>query len=217
MYSLQCQDKNFNNNKFSCTMYIENNIFNESGRTGSIEVICGSMFSGKTEELIRRVRRATIARQNIAMFKPTIDVRYSDKDVVSHNKQAHKAIPVENSYSIILMSQGCDVVAIDEAQFFDAGIVDVCNKLANQGIRVIVAGLDMDFLGHPFGPMPQLLAIADDVYKTRAICVKCGRLATYSYRTADGDQQILLGETHEYEPLCRACYQELMANKESKI
>lgn len=193
-------------------MYIENNI-NENCRPGSIEVICGSMFSGKTEELIRRVRRATFARQKVEMFKPTIDVRYSDKDVVSHNKSAHSATPVENSYSIILMSQGCDVVAIDEAQFFDDGIVEVCNTLANQGIRVIVAGLDMDFLGVPFGPMPNLLAIADEVYKTRAICVRCGRLANYSYRMVDGDQQILLGETHEYEPLCRHCYNEMMKGK----
>ena len=190
----------------------ENNI-NETGRSGSIEVICGSMFSGKTEELIRRVKRAKIARQKIEMFKPSVDVRYSDHDVVSHNKQAHSAIPVENSYSILLMSQGLDVVAIDEAQFFDEGIVDVCNKLANQGIRVIVAGLDMDFLGNPFGPMPKLLAIADDVYKTRAICVRCGRLANYSFRTAEGNQQVMLGEMQEYEPLCRNCYQEMMAKK----
>lgn len=191
---------------------IENTI-NETGRTGSIEVICGSMFSGKTEELIRRVKRATIARQKIELFKPTIDVRYSDKDVVSHNKLAHAAVPVENSYSILLMSQGLDVVAIDEAQFFDKGIVEVCNKLANQGIRVIVAGLDMDFLGNPFGPMPELLAIADDVYKTRAICVRCGHLANYSYRTAEGTQQVMLGEMQEYQPLCRNCYQEMMAKK----
>ncbi len=189
------------------------NIFNETGRTGGIEVICGSMFSGKTEELIRRVKRAKIAKQKIEMFKPTIDVRYSDRDVVSHNKLAHSATPVENSYSILLMSQGLDVVAIDEAQFFDKGIVDVCNKLANQGIRVIVAGLDMDFLGNPFGPMPDLLAIADEVYKTRAICVRCGHLANYSFRTAEGNQQVMLGEMQEYEPLCRNCYQEMMAKK----
>lgn len=189
------------------------NIFNEIGRTGGIEVICGSMFSGKTEELIRRVKRAKIAKQKIEMFKPTIDVRYSDRDVVSHNKLAHSATPVENSYSILLMSQGLDVVAIDEAQFFDKGIVDVCNKLANQGIRVIVAGLDMDFLGNPFGPMPDLLAIADEVYKTRAICVRCGHLANYSFRTAEGNQQVMLGEMQEYEPLCRNCYQEMMAKK----
>lgn len=191
----------------------ENNI--NGTKRGGIEVICGSMFSGKTEELIRRVRRAKIAHLNIELFKPTIDVRYSDKDVVSHNKSAHAAVPVENSYSILLMSQGLDVVAIDEAQFFDEGIVDVCNKLANQGIRVIVAGLDMDFLGNPFGPMPKLLAVADEVTKTRAICVRCGNLANYSFRTAEGNQQVMLGEMQEYEPLCRNCYQEMMAKKES--
>lgn len=192
---------------------IENTVNNETGRIGCVEVICGSMFSGKTEELIRRVRRATFARQKIEMFKPVIDVRYSEKDVVSHNKLAHAAVPVENSYSILLMSQGLDVVAIDEAQFFDEGIVDVCNQLANQGIRVIVAGLDMDYLGNPFGPMPKLLAIADDVYKTRAICVGCGRLANYSFRTAEGTQQVMLGEMQEYQPLCRNCYQKEMAKK----
>lgn len=191
---------------------IENSI-NETGRAGSIEVVCGSMFSGKTEELIRRVKRAKIAQQRIELFKPTIDVRYSEKDVVSHNRLAHAAIPVENSYSILLMAQGLDVVAIDEAQFFDEGIVDVCNKLANRGIRVIVAGLDMDYLGNPFGPMPALLAIADEVYKTRAICVRCGHLANYSYRIVGGDKQVMLGETKEYQPLCRTCYLEMMANK----
>ena len=194
-------------------MNITENSFYENGRCGCIEVICGSMFSGKTEELIRRVKRAKIAHQKIEIFKPTIDVRYSERDVVSHNKLALKAVPVENSYSILLMSQGLDVVAIDEAQFFDDGIVDVCNKLANQGIRVIVAGLDMDFLGNPFGPMPQLMAVADSIYKTRAICVNCGRLANYSYRTVKGEQQVMLGEMQEYEPLCRICYQEMMAKK----
>lgn len=193
--------------------FTEINPTNETGRCGSIEVICGSMFSGKTEELIRLVKRAKIAHQKIEIFKPTIDVRYSEKDVVSHNKLAISAVPVENSYSILLMSQGLDVVAIDEAQFFDDGIVEVCNKLANQGIRVIVAGLDMDFLGNPFGPMPQLMAIADAIFKTRAICVQCGRLANYSYRTAKGTQQVMLGETQEYQPLCRNCYQEMMAQK----
>lgn len=187
--------------------------YKEPSKRGGIEVICGSMFSGKTEELIRRIRRAKIAKQNVEIFKPTIDVRYSDKDVVSHNRLAHAAIPVENSYSILLMSQGYDVIAIDEAQFFDDGIVEVCNKLANQGIRVIVAGLDMDYLGHPFGPMPNLLAVADEVYKTRAICVRCGNLANYSFRTANSKQQVLLGEMQEYEPLCRNCYQEMMTKK----
>ncbi|MBP5345128.1 MAG: thymidine kinase [Bacteroidales bacterium] len=189
-------------------MYIENNM-REQARTGSIEVICGSMFSGKTEELIRRVKRAQIARQKITIFKPTIDIRYSHEDVVSHNQNAITAIPVEHSRLILHMGQESDVVAVDEAQFFDDGIVEVCNKLANMGKRVIVAGLDMDYLGQPFGPMPNLLAIADEVYKTRAICMQCGRLATFSYRIADSKQQVLLGEKQEYMPLCRSCYQEL--------
>lgn len=181
----------------------------EPSRPGCIEVICGSMFSGKTEELIRRINRAKIARQRIEIFKPTIDIRYSECDVVSHNHTSTTSTPVENSHSILLLSQGVDVVAIDEAQFFDEGIVDVCNQLANQGVRVIVAGLDMDYLGHPFGPMPALCAIADNVYKTRAICVRCGRLANYSHRIAEGTEQVLLGEKQEYQPLCRCCYQEL--------
>ena len=181
----------------------------EQNRTGSIEVICGSMFSGKTEELIRRVKRAQIARQKITIFKPTIDIRYSHEDVVSHNQNAITAIPVEHPRLILHMGQEADVVAIDEAQFFDDGIVEVCRKLANMGKRVIVAGLDMDYLGQPFGPMPNLLAIAEEVYKTRAICMQCGRLATFSYRIADSNQQVLLGEKQEYMPLCRSCYQEL--------
>ena len=180
----------------------------EISRPGSIEVVCGSMFSGKTEELIRRVKRAEIAKQKICIFKPTIDIRYSREDVVSHNQTAITAIPVEHSRLILRMSHDADVVAIDEAQFFDEGIVDVCNELANQGKRVIIAGLDMDYLGHPFGPMPQLLAIAEEVYKTRAICMKCGRLATYSFRIADSEKQVLLGEKQEYMPLCRTCYME---------
>lgn len=194
-------------------MYIENNV-REQSRPGSIEVVCGSMFSGKTEELIRRVKRAQIARQVIMIFKPTIDVRYSREDVVSHNQTAVTATPVENSRLIPHYGKDADVIAIDEAQFFDPGIVDVCNQLANEGKRVIVAGLDMDYLGHPFGPMPDLLAIADEVYKTRAICMKCGRLANFSYRIAEGDQQVLLGEKMEYMPLCRCCYQESTNKKQ---
>ncbi len=182
-------------------------------KTGSIEVICGSMFSGKTEELIRRLKRAAIARQKIELFKPSVDVRYSNTDVVSHDRTALRSTPVENSSSILLLAGDADVIAVDEAQFFDEGLTDVCNQLANQGRRVVIAGLDMDYLGHPFGPMPQLLAIADDVYKTRAICVRCGNLANYSYRTATGDKLILLGEMHEYEPLCRKCYLEMMSRK----
>lgn len=189
-------------------MYIEKNA-NGTQKTGSIEVICGSMFSGKTEELIRRVKRVQIARQKICIFKPTIDVRYSREDVVSHNQTTVPAFPVENSRLIVHNSEEYDVIAIDEAQFFDAGIVNVCNDLANAGKRVIVAGLDMDYLGHPFGPMPALLAIADEVYKTRAICMQCGHLANYSYRIAEGDQQVMLGEKMEYMPLCRSCYQKM--------
>ncbi|MCR5394991.1 MAG: thymidine kinase [Bacteroidales bacterium] len=189
-------------------MFIENNL-HEQCRHGGIEVICGSMFSGKTEELIRRVKRAQIARQKICIFKPTIDIRYSHEDVVSHNRNTITAIPVEHSRLILRMSKEADVVAVDEAQFFDEGIVEVCNELANMGKRVIIAGLDMDYLGHPFGPMPSLLAIAEEVYKTRAICMRCGGLATYSYRLADNNQQVLLGEQGEYMPLCRACFQEL--------
>lgn len=188
-------------------MYIENN--HDQTKSGSIEVICGSMFSGKTEELIRRVKRVQIAKQKISIFKPTIDIRYSREDVVSHNQTTITAIPVEHSRLILRMSQEAEVVAIDEAQFFDEGIIDVCNELANNGKRVIIAGLDMDYLGHPFGPMPQLLAIADEVYKTRAICMRCGHLANYSFRLAEGDQQVMLGEKLEYMPLCRACYQEM--------
>ncbi len=180
---------------------------------GRIEVICGSMFSGKTEELIRRINRVKIARQKITIFKPTVDIRYSREDVVSHNKNSIGSTPVENSASILLLYQDADVVAIDEAQFFDNGIVEVCNTLANNGVRVIVAGLDMDYMGKPFGPIPELCAIADDVYKTRAICVNCGNLANYSYRLASEKEQVLLGEKQEYQPLCRRCYQELMKQR----
>ncbi|MBQ0056679.1 MAG: thymidine kinase [Bacteroidales bacterium] len=193
-------------------MYKENNMPGQS-RCGSIEVICGSMFSGKTEELIRRVKRAQIARQSIMIFKPTIDIRYSREDVVSHNQNSITAVPVENSRLIPHLGANADVIAIDEAQFFDPNIANVCNEMADLGKRVIVAGLDMDYLGHPFGPMPEILAIADEVYKTRAICMNCGRLATYSYRIAEGDQQVMLGEKMEYMPLCRCCYQELTKNR----
>ncbi|MBR0037241.1 MAG: thymidine kinase [Bacteroidales bacterium] len=189
-------------------MYIESDLHEQ--RPGSIEVVCGSMFSGKTEELIRRVKRAQIARQKIVIFKPTIDIRYSREDVVSHNQTTIQAIPVEHSRLILRMGKDAEVVGIDEAQFFDEGLVEVCNTLANMGKRVIIAGLDMDYLGKPFGPMPSLLAIADEVTKTRAICMRCGRLATFSYRIAEGEQQVMLGEKLEYMPLCRSCYQELI-------
>ena len=176
-------------------------------RRGRVEVVCGSMFSGKTEELIRRMRRAEFARQKVEIFKPAIDTRYSDEDVVSHDRHTIQSTPVDSSASILLLSSDTEVVGIDEAQFFDMGLVDVCNELANRGVRVIIAGLDMDFKGVPFGPMPALCAIADDVTKVHAICVKCGNLAYVSHRTVDSERRVLLGETQEYEPLCRECYQ----------
>lgn len=184
----------------------------EARRPGRIEVVCGSMFSGKTEELIRRMRRAEFAKQKVEIFKPSIDTRYSDEDVVSHDQHAIPSTPIDSSASILLLTSDIDVVGIDEAQFFDMGIVDVCNELANRGVRVIVAGLDMDFRGVPFGPMPALCAIADDVTKVHAICVKCGNLAYVSHRTVSDERRVLLGETQEYEPLCRECYQKAIEN-----
>lgn len=178
-------------------------------KKGSIEVICGSMFSGKTEELIRRLKRANFAKQRVEIFKPKIDNRYSEEDVVSHDKNAIRSTPVESSGSILLMSTEVDVIGIDEAQFFDDGLVDVCKQLANNGIRVIIAGLDMDFRCTPFGPMPALMAIADDVFKVHAICVRCGSLAYVSHRLVAGEKQVLIGETAEYEPICRDCYNAL--------
>ncbi len=180
-----------------------------SHKRGSIEVICGSMFSGKTEELIRRLKRAQFARQTVEIFKPTIDTRFSENEVVSHDRNSIRSTPVDSSGSILLMSNDVDVIGIDEAQFFDDGLVDVCNQLAEQGIRVIVAGLDMDFKGKPFGPMPALCAIAEDVYKVHAICVRCGSLAYVSHRLVDSEKRVLLGETSEYEPICRSCYREV--------
>ena len=184
---------------------------NETNRRGRIEVICGSMFSGKTEELIRRLKRAKFARQRVEIFKPAIDVRYSEENVVSHDSTAIASTPTDTSASILLFTSEIDVVGIDEAQFFDEGLVDVCNQLANDGIRVIVAGLDMDFKGRPFGPMPRLCAIADEVSKVHAICVHCGNLANFSHRIVQNDKQFLLGETEEYEPLCRVCYQKAIS------
>jgi len=177
---------------------------------GSIEVICGSMFSGKTEELIRRLRRAKFAKQTVEIFKPRIDTRYSEEEVVSHDKNSIRSTPVESSGSILLMSNDVDVIGIDEAQFFDEGLVDVCTQLANQGIRVIVAGLDMDYKGVPFGPMPALCAVAEDVFKVHAICVRCGSLAYVSHRLVDSDKRVLLGETAEYEPICRHCFNQAL-------
>ena len=192
---------------------MNNNIYGEYHRSGRIEVICGSMFSGKTEELIRRLRRAKFAKQRVEIFKPAIDTRYSDEDVVSHDQKHITSTPIDSSASILLLSSDIDVVGIDEAQFLDNGLPDVCNELANRGVRVIIAGLDMDFKGVPFGPIPALCAIADDVTKVHAICVKCGSLAYVSHRTVDNDRRVLLGETQEYEPLCRECYRRAIEEK----
>ena len=183
------------------------NITGEFRRHGRIEVICGSMFSGKTEELIRRLKRAKFAKQQVEIFKPSIDTRYSDVDVVSHDQNTIQSTPIDSSGSILLLAGENEMIGIDEAQFLDNGLVDVCNQLANRGIRVIIAGLDMDFKGKPFGPMPALCAIADDVTKVHAICVKCGSQAYVSHRLVASDKRVLLGETQEYEPLCRECYQ----------
>ena len=184
-------------------------------RRGRVEVICGSMFSGKTEELIRRMKRAKFARQSVEIFKPSVDTRYSDEEVVSHEGNSIPSTPVESSASILLLGSDTEVIGIDEAQFFDDNIVDVCNELANRGIRVIVAGLDLDFKGVPFGPMPALCAIADEVTKVHAICVKCGTLAYVSHRTVENEKRVLLGEKLEYEPLCRECYRKVRAEEEA--
>ncbi|MFI1770675.1 thymidine kinase [Thalassobellus citreus] len=186
-------------------MFLENTV-NHKEQFGWIEVICGSMFSGKTEELIRRLKRAQFARQKVEIFKPTIDVRYNEEMVVSHDENEIRSTPVPAAANIPILADGCDVIGIDEAQFFDDEIVRVCNDLANKGIRVIVAGLDMDFKGNPFGPMPNLMATADYVTKVHAVCTRTGNLAQYSYRKSKSDNLVLLGEVDEYEPLSRAAY-----------
>lgn len=186
-------------------MFIEPNISGE--RRGWVEVICGSMFSGKTEELIRRLKRAKIANLKVEIFKPAIDVRYDENNVVSHDSNFIQSTPIDNSQTILLMAGDVDIVGIDEAQFFDDEITHVCETLALQGVRVIVAGLDMDYLGKPFGQMPKLLAIADFITKVHAICVKCGNLAYISYRKTAAEGQVVLGEKDIYEPRCRKCYQ----------
>ena len=186
-------------------MFLENKVNNKEGK-GWIEVVAGSMFSGKTEELIRRMRRAEYAGQNVEIFKPATDVRYDEENVVSHDRREIRSTPVETSNNILLLTGDTEVVGIDEAQFFDDGLIDVCNTLATQGKRVIIAGLDMDFTGKPFGPMPALMAIAEYVTKVHAICMRCGNLAQYSYRKIKSDELVLLGEVDEYEPLCRKCY-----------
>jgi thymidine kinase len=176
---------------------------------GSIEVVCGSMFSGKTEELIRRLNRAKIARLKVEIFSPKADTRFMENALVSHNSNSIPSTPVENASSILLLGSDVHVIGIDEAQFFDAELPDVCNTLANKGIRVIVAGLDMDFKGRPFGPMPAIMAMAESVTKLHAVCVRCGNPALYSYRLVPDESKILLGEKESYEPRCRICYHEI--------
>ncbi|QAA82444.1 thymidine kinase [Aequorivita sp. H23M31] len=190
-------------------MFLENTV-NQKEQFGWIEVICGSMFSGKTEELIRRLKRAQFARQKVEIFTPAIDTRYGEDSVTSHDKNQIRSTPVPAAANIPILADSCDVVGIDEAQFFDDEIVKVCNDLANHGVRVIVAGLDMDFKGNPFGPMPALMATAEYVTKVHAVCTRTGNLAHYSYRKAKSDALVLLGETEEYEPLSRAAYYKAM-------
>ncbi|HEY9003649.1 MAG TPA: thymidine kinase [Mucilaginibacter sp.] len=187
-------------------LYSEEVFKRRSELGGSIEVICGSMFSGKTEELIRRLRRAQIARLKVEIFKPRTDNRFHETDVVSHDANSIPSTPVDNSSAILLLGSDVQVVGIDEAQFFDEELPNVCNILANRGVRVIVAGLDMDFKGKPFGPMPALMAIAESVTKVHAVCVKCGNPALYSYRLVANPDRVLLGEKESYEPRCRVCY-----------
>jgi len=190
-------------------MFLENTV-NQKEQFGWIEVISGSMFSGKTEELIRRLKRAQFARQKVEIFKPEVDVRYDEEKVVSHDSNEIRSTPVPAAANIPILADDCDVVGIDEAQFFDDEIVKVCNDLANRGVRVIVAGLDMDFKGNPFGPMPALMATAEYVTKVHAVCTRTGNLANYSYRKAMSNDLVLLGETDEYEPLSRAAYYKAM-------
>ncbi|WP_298878451.1 thymidine kinase [uncultured Polaribacter sp.] len=196
-------------------MFLENTV-NHTEQFGWIEVVCGSMFSGKTEELIRRLKRAQFAKQRVEIFKPAIDTRYDDEEVVSHNDNRIRSTPVPVASNIRLLATDVDVVGIDEAQFFDDEIVAVCNDLANRGIRVIVAGLDMDFKGNPFGPMPALMATAEYVTKVHAVCTHTGNLAHYSFRKAQNDDIVMLGETQEYEPLSRAAYYKALRNQQEE-
>jgi thymidine kinase len=197
-------------------MFLENTI-NRGRKQGWIEVICGSMFSGKTEELIRRMKRAEFAKMKVEIFKPKIDNRYHEEDVVSHDSNAIRSTPIEHSSQILLYAADIEVIGIDEAQFFDEGLPEVCNTLANQGVRVIIAGLDMDFMGRPFGPMPHLLAIAEFVTKVHAICVDTGNLAQYSYRHAAGDSVVQLGEKESYLPLSREAYNRRMQARDVNV
>ena len=196
-------------------MFLENTV-NQNGQFGWIEVICGSMFSGKTEELIRRLKRAQFAKQKVEIFKPTVDSRYADDKVVSHDENEIRCTPVPSSSNILLFASDIEVVGIDEAQFFDEEIVYVCNELENRGVRVIVAGLDMDFKGKPFGPMPALMATAEYVTKVHAICTKTGNLAHYSHRKVADEKLVLLGQVQEYEPLSRGAYYKIM-QQEAKM
>ena len=196
-------------------MFLENTV-NAKEQFGWIEVICGSMFSGKTEELIRRLKRAQFAKQRVEIFKPDIDVRYGGNRVVSHDANEILSTPVPSASNIPLLADGCDVVGIDEAQFFDDEIVSVCNTLANKGVRVIVAGLDMDFKGNPFGPMPSLMATAEYVTKVHAVCTRTGNLAQFSFRKGNNDDLVLLGEINEYEPLSRAAFYKAMGGEKTQ-
>ncbi|MDA9070939.1 thymidine kinase [Flavobacteriaceae bacterium] len=197
-------------------MFLENTV-NHTEQFGWIEVICGSMFSGKTEELIRRLKRAQFAKQRIEIFKPVVDTRYDNEMVVSHDANEIRSTPVPVASNIRLLANDVDVVGIDEAQFFDDEIVAVCNDLANRGIRVIVAGLDMDFKGNPFGPMPALMATAEYVTKVHAVCTRTGNLANYSFRKATNEDIVFLGETQEYEPLSRAAYYKALVSQKEEI
>ena len=196
-------------------MFLENTV-NQAEQFGWIEVICGSMFSGKTEELIRRLKRAQFAKQKVEIFKPMVDTRYHEDMVVSHDANEIRSTPVPAAANIRILGDTCDVVGIDEAQFFDDEIVTVCNDLANKGVRVVVAGLDMDFKGNPFGPMPALMATAEYVTKVHAICTRTGNLANYSFRKSSNDNIVMLGETEEYEPLSRAAYYKAMLREKVK-
>ena len=190
-------------------MFIEPSLQkHDSQKTGWIEVVCGSMFSGKTEELIRRLNRAIIAQQKVEIFKPKIDTRYHTENVVSHNQNSIPCTPIDFAKDILLLSNNSDVIGIDESQFFDEEIVSVCSKLANRGVRIIVAGLDMDYKGNPFGQMPALMAIAEFVTKVHAICIKCGGIASYSYRITASEEKVLVGEKDHYEARCRKCFNE---------
>lgn len=186
-------------------MFLESQI-NNPERTGSIEVICGSMFSGKTEELLRRVKRAQISKLNTIILKPKIDSRYNEKNVVSHNKNKLSSTPIEHSEDILKLVKDVDVVGIDEAQFIDKGLVKICDQLANEGKRIIIAGLDMDYLGNPFGVIPHLLAIAENILKLHAICIDCGNIANYTFRKSSDDKLIKIGECESYKALCRKCF-----------